>query len=293
MNPRRVAFATYERAPLLTADDRLAARALEESGVTVIPAIWSDGSIEWRGFDAVVLRSTWDYHQRPAEFRDWLAHLESRNVPLWNPVPLARWNLDKRYLRDLEQRGVRIVPTIWLEEGTEPELDAVMSSPGWETVVAKPFVAATSYRTRLIEHEVTTREPARARAALREMLAHDGVMLQPLLAEVAAEGEWSLIFFAGEFSHAVLKRPAAGEFRVQAEFGGTATVASAPAQIQAAARAVLDRIDEPWIYARVDGVRRDGQLLLMELEVLEPSLFLALQPTAPARFAEAILSRLR
>jgi glutathione synthase/RimK-type ligase-like ATP-grasp enzyme len=276
---RSVAFATYEGAPALTADDRLSVPLLEGLGIDVEPAIWSDSGIEWQRFDAVILRSTWDYHRRPVEFRDWLHRLESDGVPMWNPATLARWNMDKRYLRDLAERGIPTVPTAWISMGDGVDLRGLMESRGWSDAVLKPVIAATSYRTVRV-----------SRADVGRRMSEPGeAMLQPFVPRVADEGEWSLVFLGGEYSHAVLKRPAAGDFRVQEEFGGSSQTADAPRTLRASAARVLAAVDHPWLYARVDGVRDDdGGLLLMELEMLEPLLFLAHHPDAPTRFADAI-----
>ena len=288
MQRRRIAFATWDGAPGLTPDDRLALPALAAAGVDVVPAVWSDPAVDWRGFRAVVLRSTWDYHHRADEFRAWLDRLETDDVAVWNPVSLARWNMDKRYLRELAERGVSTVPTAWISGGAADAIEHVMAERGWMDAVLKPVVAATSYRTvRLRCDTVGTSEETRE--LLTSTLEHGEAMLQPFVPQVESEGEWSLMFFAGEYSHAVLKRPAAGDFRVQQEFGGSSLAVDAPRALRASARRVLDAVEQPWLYARVDGVRdADGQLLLMELEMLEPLLFLAQHPDAPARFARAI-----
>ena len=286
--PRSVAFATYDLAPSLTPDDRLAAAALEKRGITVRPAIWSDAGVDWGQFDVIVLRSTWDYHRRAEEFRHWLDRLEASGVPVWNPVPLLRWNLDKRYLRDLSSRGVPTVPTIWLDRGEAPHVDELLEEHGWNEAVLKPVVAATAYRTVRLELAQGAEQRSKLRTLAHEVVEKGEAMLQPFLRQVRDEGEWSLIFIAGEFSHAVLKRPAEGDFRVQLEFGGSAVAAPAPANALAGARAVLDRVSGPWLYARVDGVRTTDGFLLMELEMLEPLLFLALDHSAAVRFADAI-----
>ena len=287
MQRRLIAFATWAGAPGLTPDDRLALPALAAAGVDVVPAVWSDPAVDWRRFHAVVLRSTWDYHHRADEFRAWLDRLETNDVALWNPVSLARWNMDKRYLRDLAERGVPIVPTAWLSGGVMHAIEQVMAERGWMDAVLKPVVAATSYRTVRLRRDAA-RTSDETRELLTSTLEHGEAMLQPFVPQVELEGEWSLMFFAGEYSHAVLKRPATGDFRVQEEFGGSSMAVEAPRALRESAGRVLDAVEQPWLYARVDGVRdEDEQLLLMELEMLEPLLFLAQHPEAPARFARA------
>ena len=288
MQRRLIAFATYDGAPALTPDDRLALPALEAAGVHVVPAIWSDPAVDWTRFHGVVLRSTWDYHRRPEEFRAWLARLETEHIALWNPVSLARWNMDKRYLRHLAARGVPTVPTAWLSSGDAGAIDRVMTERGWMDAVLKPVVAATSYRTVRLRAQ-NGRMSGASPDSLASVLELGEVMLQPFVPQVESEGEWSLMFFGGEYSHAVLKRPAGGDFRVQEEYGGSSTASEAPRALRESAARVLAAVEQPWLYARVDGVRdAHGQLLLMELEMLEPLLFLARHPEAPARFARAI-----
>lgn len=288
MPPPRIAFATYERAPDLTDDDRLAAEALARAGAVVEPAIWSDPDVAWAGFDLVVLRSCWDYHRREDDFRRWLGELEAGGAAPWNPAPLVRWNLDKRYLDELGGAGVPVVPTERVARGGRLELAALLARRGWDEVVVKPAVSASAWGTWRASRGSAREADERAAELLRET----SLLVQPFVPEVATEGEWSLLFFGGRFSHAVLKRPKPGDFRVQADHGGSAEAASPPPRLVAAAERALSRVRWPWLYARVDGVESGGRFLLMELEMIEPALFLAHAPHAAEAFAEAILALL-
>ena len=160
-----------------------------------------------------------------------------------------------------------------------------MKERGWGDVVVKPAISASAYRTWQTEGGVTPEDETRFRA----MVMTGEVMVQPRLETLVAEGEWSFVFLGGEFSHAVLKRPAPGDFRVQTNLGGTVSRAEAPPKWVDQARAALAVVQGPWLYARVDGCMLDGQFVLMELEMLEPDLFLNLEPGAPARFADALM----
>jgi glutathione synthase/RimK-type ligase-like ATP-grasp enzyme len=285
---RSVAFATYAALPRLSLDDQLAAQELESRGVRVTAAVWSDPDVRWAEFDAVVLRSTWDYHRRPVEFCRWLDELERVGAKLWNPIPIARWNMDKRYLRDLAARGVAVAPTVWLPRGTAVDLAALLDERGWSDVVIKPVVSATAFET--IRADRGSLDAAHAHA--QRLLATSDVMVQQFLPEIAS-GEWSLVFLSGAFSHAVRKRPRPGDFRVQPEFGGSEAAAAPPAAVLRAGRAVLravdDRFDVPWLYARVDGVQTDREFLVLELEMLEPWLFFRHEPGAASRFADGLI----
>lgn len=296
---RRVALATSAELAALTPDDRLARAALEESGIVVDAAVWSDPAVRWCDYDLVVVRSCWDYFHRLDEFLAWVERLESLGVPLHNPPALLRWNLDKRYLRQLAGPGVQLPETIWVEEPAAPELAALLAEAGWAEAVVKPAVSAGGFET----WRATAAGAAAAQARFAALAARGPVMVQRFLPGIVGEGEWSLLFFRGRFSHALVKRAARGEFRVQASHGGTAHPAEAPAwlvgrgeQVLAAAAAAVG-LAEPPLYARVDGVlgtAPDGApaLVLMELEALEPDLFFRIAPAAAERFALAVSAAL-
>ena len=277
---KRVALATCDKYPVLTEDDRALIAPLAARGITAEPAIWTDPVFLWNSFDAVVVRSCWDYHLKPAKFLQWMASLA--DVRLWNPPDMVRWNADKIYLRDLEQRGVEIVPTLWPEKGVT--LGDELKRAGWSQAVVKPRISATAYQTRLISGE----DAESAQALLDELQRGPGAMVQMFVEEIATRGEWSVIFFQGEFSHAVIKRPKAGDFRVQNDFGGTSERAEPPAAVLDAAVKAVRAAGKVPLYARVDGVESGGRFLLMELELIEPMLFLKSEAGAAERFADAI-----
>jgi glutathione synthase/RimK-type ligase-like ATP-grasp enzyme len=235
-----------------------------------------------------MLRSTWDYHLAPDAFCDWIARLEAAQVRLFNPAPLLRWNLRKNYLRELANKGIETVPTEWCD--LPASLAERMRFHGWERAVAKPQISASAYRTLLVDaatagdHEQSFAEMCRAAG---------GAMLQPYLDEIESEGEWSLMFFAGEFSHAALKKPAAGDFRVQNEFGGTATLKPPPEDALHSANKILSFLPDLPLYCRIDGVCRTGVFLLMEVELIEPQLFLRLHPPSAGLLAGKFVQSLR
>jgi hypothetical protein len=280
----RIALATCEAWPRLTDDDRPLLEALAAHGLSAEPVPWRGGA-DWGAYRGVLLRSVWDYFEHASEFSAWLARLETGRVPVWNPVPLVRWNLDKGYLRDLEARGVPVVPTLWTDPGAGAEaVVARVRATGWPEVVLKPTVSAGAWRTLRVPAD----EVEAHRGAIREILAGSGLMAQPFLPEVLEAGEWSFVFFRGEWSHAVVKRPRPGDFRVQWTHGGTHAVAAPPAGLLAQARAVLDAAPSPGLYARVDGVVRGGRFLLMELEQIEPYLFFGESEASAERFVHAL-----
>jgi glutathione synthase/RimK-type ligase-like ATP-grasp enzyme len=279
----RLALATSSKYPNLTTDDRLLLDPLTKQGIEAEPAIWNNASYDWSACAAVVIRSCWDYHLHPEEFLRWIANLESANISIFNPVPLLRWNANKSYLRELEAKRIAIVPTFWPEDNGAVSLESHLRELGWHKAVVKPRISATAYRTQL----VTAENASTAQPLFDDLRRGPGVMLQKFMDGIATEGEWSLIFFAGTFSHAVIKRPKPGDFRVQNDFGGTAQLADPPAPVLESAVRVVSAVD-PTLYARVDGVVEEGQFRIMELELIEPMLFLADHPQAPNRFVSAI-----
>jgi glutathione synthase/RimK-type ligase-like ATP-grasp enzyme len=286
----RIALVTYDARPTATDDDQFLVDALVSRGVRVEARSWSDPTARWAEYDAVVVRSCWDYFHRADEFHGWLDALEASRARVFNAPSTLRWNADKAYLRDLDARGVPVIPTHWIDRGASASLDDVRERTGWSELVVKPAVSGGAHRTwRASPGDVPDDE------RLSAMAADGTVLVQPLVDEIEREGEWSLIFFDGAFSHAVIKRPRAGDFRVQREHGGTIEPITPSSSVIADAARALDAAeapDEPLLYARVDGCVVDGTLMLMELEVLEPELFLRTDPAAAERLASALLARI-
>ena len=280
----RIALATYAKLPTLNDDDRLLVPALAALGVTAVPAVWDSTGVCWDEFHGVLIRSCWDYHLRLPEFLGWIARRERAGSVVWNRADLLRWNCHKGYLRDLAARDVATVPTRWLARGEEIDLRALLADAAWQDAVVKPAVSASASGTWRTSIETATTD----RARLDELLRAGDVMVQPLLREVGDAGEWSLLFLGGRFSHAVLKRPASGDYRVQWEFGGSAVSAAPPRRLLDDAERVIAAAPCDPVYARVDGVEREGRLVLMELELIEPHLFLGWDAEAADRLARAI-----
>jgi len=283
---RRVLLATSESIPNLTGDDRVLIAALANRGIEARPAIWSAPDINWSSADGVLIRSCWDYHLRLDEFLPWIAGLEKAGVWVWNAPSTLRWNCNKSYLRDLEQKGVAIVPTVWPEENLS--LAEILRDLGWKKAVVKPRVSATAYRTQLVDSGGNNA----AQQLLDELVRGPGVMVQQFMKSVISRGEWSLVFFNGQFSHAVIKQPKPGDFRVQHDFGGSETPATPSAFVLDAASRAIACVDPTPLYARVDGVEDGGRFLLMELELIEPALFLSSASGSAVRFADAIEANL-
>lgn len=285
--PARIAFATCEDWRELWKDDHPAVDALTARGHVVDAVVWDDPSVDWTTYDVVILRSTWDYYLKSDAFAQWIDDLDALGVAMWNPAVTLRWNLDKIYLRELADAGVPITPTVFPTPGTR--LADVARENGWTDLVLKPRVSAAGHRTiRLTAADADTHQPE-----LDDLIAHGGALVQQYLPVIEADGEWSFIFLDGAYSHAARKRAAPGEFRVQFQYGGSTETGEPSDRLIMQARNVVDFVTHPWLYARVDGCEVEGQLLLMELEMLEPSLFLLQDPASPGCLADGIEARLK
>ena len=270
--------------PGLEDEDDALARALRERGHRVSAPIWTDPAVDWRGYDAVALKSPWDYFDRISEFYAWLDRLQTLGVRLLNPLEIVRWNADKRYLRDIAAAGFRIVPTHWLPRGSTFEPAALFAEFQTPKLVVKPAVSGGAKNT----FALTPAEAAGKVAEINALLADEDFLAQPFLPEIQAPGEWSLLYFGGEFSHSVLKTPKSGDFRVQLYFGAGTENRPAPPALRATADRLVAQFAPGCLYARVDGVEVGGELLLMELELIEPMLFLAYDAAAAGRYEAAL-----
>lgn len=290
----RFAIATCSQFPHLYEDDRLFAAALARRGVDVTPVVWDDPTVDWRGFDRVVIRSTWNYYEKPGAYRRWLESFRDRPGVLWNPPQAVLGNVHKGYMLDLERSGVPIVPTELVRAGSNASMAEILARRGWGRAVVKPAVSAGAARTWKVSGDPADAGPATIDAVRAEELLHEAsrnqdMLVQPYLCELNEEGEWSLIFVDGAYSHALTKTPAARDFRVQFHHGGTVRPASPPSWMVDGATRVLKSVTSPLLFARVDGVARDGQFLLMELEINEPYLGLSHAPGSADRLADAAL----
>ncbi|WP_165249588.1 ATP-grasp domain-containing protein [Paludisphaera soli] len=289
------AIATCDQFPSLYEDDRLFADALVRRGWEVAPRVWDDPAVDWGRFDRVVIRSTWWYYENPEAYRAWLETFRAAPGRLWNPPEAVLANVHKGYLLDLERDGIPIVPTVLARAGEKVALGEILARRGWTRAVVKPAISAGAANTWKVSDDPVDAGPAcfnveRSGRMLADALADRDMLIQPYLPEIAEGGEWSLVFLGGAFSHALTKAPAEGDFRVQFRYGGMVRPAEPPAGLVEQAARVLACVASPLLFARVDGVLRDGRFLLMELEINEPYLGLAHAPGAADRLADALVA---
>ena len=288
-----IAFLTMAGKVESLEDDELAAEELRRRGHGVVWAVWDDVSVTWSDYDGVVIRSPFDYIDHTEHFLRTLARIEAQ-TRLFNGLPWVRWNADKRYLLDLTQRDVAVVPTHCVEELTVSIVESARRGLGGGELIVKPSVGASGKGVHRVPVEFDE-----AGFSTRAARQQGPWLIQPMVASVLEEGETSLMFFDGQLSHAVQKVPQKGAFLVQEEHGGaTHPVTPSPAMRHLAEQvlevgAVCVGADRPPLYARVDlvlGPQRDPQV--MEVEVIEPQLFLSHGEEAAAKLAQALERRL-
>ncbi|MGN6848364.1 MAG: ATP-grasp domain-containing protein [Sphingomicrobium sp.] len=259
-------------------------RALEDAGCSVEAVVWSELD-EASAYDLVLPLVAWGYHLAYPRWLKLLEHAARENWPMVNPAALLRWNSDKSYLIELAERGVPTVPTLAVEACCDADLDHARRRLESDWLVIKPPVAASAFGA----HRLGPNDELPAECVRRAMI------IQPLIEEIARTGEFSLMLFDGEYSHAVVKRPRSGDFRVQEQHGGsTLPCETPPPGAVRLAQQALAAAPAKAAYARVDVVPDDdGALRIMELELIEPALFLEHAPDRGAAFTRAILESLR
>jgi hypothetical protein len=280
-----IAIATCSYHPDLGPHDRGVISELAALGIRATPLVWTDTNARLEPFAAVVVQSTWDSHLDPLAFVTWARRVHAQTA-LFNPLHLLEWNLNKRYLRELEQQGIPITPTLWVSAGSSVDLRHEVAKRDWTRFVIKPVVSAGATETHIFDLGSTDT----AQATLNRLAARVDVMIQPYLLAFETEGERSYVFFDGAFSHAVRRPPTLQS--APRGFDESHEMPPIETELQLS-RQVLEKIGETPLYARVDlATNNDGVVRLQEVELVEPCLFTSLSPGAQQRYARAIASRL-
>ncbi len=281
---RQVAFLTLSDPTGFVIDDDLAVLPLARRGWKVETLPWNRPGVDWRRYDLVAIRSTWDYQHHADQFLDVLGKIEDSGVRLENGSDIVRWNMRKTYLRDLAARGVEIVPTFWREGLRAGELLPLFEELRSEEAVIKPITSGNAEGAWRLD-----RRGAEAQAAqIESYFADRPLMLQPFERGIVDEGEYSMIYFNGAHSHSILKVPRPGDFRVQEEHGSEIIPVTPEPALLAAGNAAIAAVGRPLLYARADLVRSGDAFRVMEMELVEPAIYLRTEAGAPERFAEAI-----
>lgn len=280
----KIGLLTCEKLPNLTPEDQLLIPELAKHSIVATAVIWDDVTIQWNEFDYLIFRNTWDYFEKETEFNNWLDQIENLGIKTLNSIDIIKNNKHKFYLRELEKQGIKILPTVFLEKTNHLDL-AVIIPTHWQKMVLKPAFSAGSYLTAVFDRKDTEKinTDYQAIASEKELL------LQEFMPEIQTEGETSFIFFNKKFSHAVNKKPVAGDFRIQSQFGGKYKLVEPNQELIEKAQNIVNTFPDNLLYARVDGIIIENELHLMEVECIEPDLYFNLSQGSLTRYVDAVL----
>ncbi len=278
---KKIGLLTSRNIPNLIADEKFLLAALKDQGMEAVPLIW-DASHDWSDYQYILVRNPWDYFEKIELFWNTLKII-SACTRLINPLELMQWNLDKHYLLELAKSGVRIAPTY--EVQSLEHVKNLVQELGFERYVIKPFVSAGAYKTYAFGKISLPAEIDLIN------FSDESFMLQPFVEKIVTQGEASLIYFDHQFSHAILKKPKQGDFRVQEDFGGEVAQFNPSVEDFNLAQKVLELLPLKSSYARVDISWDQEGPCLMEVELIEPELFFRFKPSSAEQFAKSILAK--
>jgi glutathione synthase/RimK-type ligase-like ATP-grasp enzyme len=258
---------------------------LTEKGLNITKEIWNNEQVKWKNYDLAILKSPWDYFDLIEDFYAWLKKIENLNIKLLNPLEIVRWNADKHYLHDIENAGLNVTLSKFITKGDEVNLLQYFEDFKTDQFIVKPAVSGGSKNT----FKVTAANVDEINEKLKTLVQLEDFILQPFIKEIEEIGELSFLFFNGHFSHALLKKAAKGDFRVQATFGGSVHPYQPDDELIKSAKKYADQFAEGCLYARVDGAMVNNEFVLMELELIEPFLFLDTNEKALENYYEALM----
>jgi glutathione synthase/RimK-type ligase-like ATP-grasp enzyme len=283
-------FVTWELPNLeeLFEEDKLLQRGFEAQGLQAEPVVWNRPDIDWNQFDIALIRSTWDYLDEREKFLGVLSEIEASSCRLFNPLQAVRWNIDKRYLFDLQKWGVPIIPTILASDLKHDPFHKTFAEHPADSVILKPTIGlggSHSYR-------VSVNDLRNTLLSLQASQSQHEYLIQPFIESVVSEGEWSFVYFSGQLSHVLLKQPAPNDYRVQGIYGGTIQSTEATPADLVQAGAVMAKLPFDLLYARLDFVRVEGRLSVIEVELIEPIFSFNLVSASIARLVNATVAKL-
>ncbi len=278
----KVAFLSMDSLDQFECYDHLLVKPMRKFGWDVETISWKTNNVDWKNFKAVIVRSTWDYQDDPDRFFSVLNEIDS-TTRLENNIEVIKWNLNKNYLAELEGKGIIIVPSIFRNQFSINFIEEAFYRFETDEIIIKPSVSANADNTfRLTKSDLKSQF-----SKLNSAFSSRPFMLQPFMQQIVTEGEYSLFYFGGEYSHTVLKRPKEKDFRVQEEHGGKLKLVEPETLMKKRSEEILSNIDHQLLYARIDFVRDyENNFALMELELIEPSLYFNMDPDSPDRFAK-------
>ncbi|MCW9706680.1 ATP-grasp domain-containing protein [Fodinibius salsisoli] len=280
---RKCAFLSMDSLENFDCYDHLLFNPLADKGWAVEEVSWRDKQVDWNQFEVVVVRSPWDYQKDPEAFFKVLQEIDRSTARLENKLDLIKWNIDKTYLRDLESRGIEIVPSIWEDTFSIEQYPRFFEELSSSEIIIKPTISAgadDTFRIKRKDHKQYTDQ-------LAKLFEQRPFIVQPFMPHIVEEGEFSLFYFGDTYSHTILKTPEQNDFRVQEEHGGRLKKVEPEKELRSLGQEILEQLNPAPLYTRVDFVRTEqDSFALMELELIEPSLYFNMDPESPQRFAE-------
>jgi len=280
----KIALLTCDKLADLLPSDQLLIPELAKQGVFAKAEIWDDESVNWLEYDYLIFRNTWDYFEKEVKFNKWLSKIEKLGIPTLNSIAIIQENKHKFYLREMENKGFKIIPTIFIDKTANLNLLSLIPHD-WQMAVIKPAFSGGAYQTLVFKHEETDE----INNKYKSIASEKDLLLQKFMPEINTIGETSFIFFDKIFSHCVIKKPAAGDFRVQVQFGGNYAAVIPEIIALETAQQIVDQFSGDLLYARVDGIIINGELHLMEVECIEPDLYFTFGEGSLQRFVSSIL----
>jgi glutathione synthase/RimK-type ligase-like ATP-grasp enzyme len=279
----QIALLTYQDFPLLIDADRKLLPELFSLGIVAEAVIWDDDDVNFKKYDALIFRNTWDYFTKQDVFFAWLQNLEKQGITTFNPLQVIKKNSHKFYLQEMEKLGVKIIPSIFLPKSENLDLSKHIPVE-WKKMVIKPAISAGSHLTTLFDRT----EIGTIAEKYNEISQNNDLILQNFIPEILTQGEISMVFFDKKFSHAVVKTPKKGDFRIQSQFGGQYRAYLPSDEMKNTAAGILAIVEDDLLYARVDGVLINNEFHLMEMELIEPDLYMDYLPDGQKTFGKVI-----
>ncbi|NHN25136.1 ATP-grasp domain-containing protein [Flavobacterium jejuense] len=284
----KIALLACEKFPNLTPSDRLLIPALAKHNIQAKAEIWDNPSVDWTTYDYLIFRNTWDYYEKEKEFNLWLTQIEKLGIKTLNSIDTIQQNKHKFYLKDLQKNGVTIIPTLFQEKTNSLDLKAIIPEH-WKKIVIKPAFSAGSYLTEVFQAD----EIESINSKYHSIAVEKELLIQEFKPEITSIGETSFIFFNKQFSHCVNKKPAANDFRIQVQYGGKYTLIQPSKELIQQAQEIINLFPDNLLYVRVDGIIINNKIHLMEVECIEPDLYLNLAPTSIEKFTTSILELIK
>lgn len=270
-------------------EEQLLKSAFEKQGLTVEITYWDNPSYDWSKTKSVMFRTIWDYFEKFEEFFKWLDEIKHQ-TQLINSYELVKWNIDKHYLKDLNENGINIVPTYFTKQHKQESLLDISNEMEWEDLVIKPAISAAAFQTfKILNDQINEKEEL-----FQQLIKNKDMLVQPFFETISEFGEASLMIFNGKFSHAILKKAKKGDFRVQDDFGGTVHDYLPSTEEVKFALEVIKACKTAPLYGRVDIIwDQEKNIYLSELEIIEPELWIRNYPKSAERIAKAVSNKLK